>query len=183
MGRLRIWDIGGNDGHFSLIVQPHSDAVLCTDIDPVAVDTNYRRCLERGDDRLLPLIVDYANPTPGIGFANTERRDLQSRVARFGPDCILALALIHHLCLSNNCSFGMLADSFSSQAPNLVIEFVRPEDSWAAKLLASKRESRALFDYYGEAAFEAEFARRYEILERAPVPDSARTLYRMRGRA
>jgi hypothetical protein len=179
-GVKRLWDIGGNDGHFSRLVQDLCEWVLCTDIDAVAVDKNYLECKKRNDTKIIPLVVDYKNPTPGLGFANEERQGLQARVKRFGPDCVLALALIHHLCISDNCSFDMLAESFSSFAENLIIEFVHPTDSWAAKLLDSKRGAKHLFDFYNKANFESAFSRRYRIVEEIAVPASERTLYLMK---
>lgn len=179
----RLWDIGGNDGHFSRLVQDRCERILCTDIDPLAVDKNYLQCRSRGDAKIIPLVVDYTNPTPGIGFANRERRALRERVADFRPDCVMALALIHHLSISGNCSFEMLAESFSAAAKDLIIEFVHPEDSWAARLLENKRDARSLFDFYNLQEFERVFARRYETVERVAVPGSARTLYLMRARA
>ena len=181
-GVTKLWDIGGNDGHFSRLVQHLCEWILCTDIDPVAVDKNYRLCRERGETKIIPLVVDYTNPTPGLGFANSERRDLQTRVRHLAPDCILSLALIHHLCISNNCSFEMLADSFTSMARHLIIEFVHPSDSWAEKLLRSKRDARHLFDFYNKENFESVFSLYYEIIEEAAVPGSERTLYLMRSR-
>ncbi len=180
-GVKRLWDIGGNDGHFSRLVQDQCEWVLCTDIDAVAVDKNYLECKKRNDTKIIPLVVDYKNPTPGLGFANEERQGLQARVNRFGPDCVLALALIHHLCISDNCSFDMLAESFSSFAENLIIEFVHPTDSWAAKLLDSKRGAKHLFDFYNKGDFESAFSRRYRIVEQVAVPASERTLYLMRA--
>jgi hypothetical protein len=181
-GVTKLWDIGGNDGHFSRLVQEFCEWILCTDIDPVAVDKNYRLCRERNETKIVPLVVDYMNPTPGLGFANGERGDLQSRVRQLAPDCILSLALIHHLCISNNCSFEMLADSFVSTAGQLIVEFVHPTDSWADKLLRAKRDARHLFDFYNKQNFESVFSRYYEIIEEAAVPGSERTLYLMKSR-
>ena len=182
-GAKKLWDIGGNDGHFSRLVQESCDLIICTDIDPVAVDTNYRECQQRNEEKIVPLIIDYTNPPSGLGFANVERKDFLTRMKQLKPDCILALALIHHLSISNNCSFEMLAESFRQFADNLIIEFVHPTDSWAAKLLNSKRQARHLFDFYNKENFEATFCRFYEIVESTPVPGSERTLYLMRSRA
>ena len=181
-GVKRLWDIGGNDGHFSRLVQHLCDRILCTDIDALAVDKNYLQCKQRHEEKIIPLVVDYMNPTPGLGFANKERKDLRERVKAFEPDCILALALVHHLCISNNCTFEMLADSFNSVSKRLIIEFVHPTDSWAAKLLQSKRDARHLFDFYNKQSFESAFSEHYRIVEQVEVPGSERTLYLMDSR-
>ncbi len=92
---------------------------------------------------------------------------------------VLALALVHHLSISNNCSFEMLASLFGRFAKNLIIEFVDPEDSWAEKLLKSKRHARDLFDFYNKQTFEAIFSRYFTIEESLEVPGSMRNLYLM----
>lgn len=181
-GLRRLWDIGGNDGHFSRIVRGHCDRILCTDIDPLAVEKNYLHCKAHRDGKIIPLVVDYTNPTPGLGYGNRERRNLEDRVDAFQPDGILALALIHHLSLSNNCSFEMLSESLAGTSGHLIIEFVGPGDSWAAKLLQSKRDARHLFDFYNRPDFERVFSKVYQIVERAEVPGSERTLYLMKSR-
>lgn len=174
-----IWDIGGNNGHFSRLIQNNCDTIICTDIDPVAVDANYRTAKKNNDQKIIPLLVDYTNPSPGIGFANEERTSFHQRMRDLQVDCIMALALIHHLSISSNCTFEMLAKSFSCISEKLLIEFVHPEDSWVDKLLQSKRKARSLFNYYNKQNFEAMFLDFYEFLEVYEVPNSKRTLYLM----
>ena len=59
------------------------------------------------------------------------------------------------------------------------IEFVHPEDSWAEKLLQSKRDARSLFNYYNKQNFEDIFLQFYKFLEVREVPNSKRTMYLM----
>ena len=174
-----IWDIGGNNGHFSRLIQDDCETIVCTDIDPVAVDTNYRLTKKNCEQKIIPLIIDYANPSPGIGFANEERTSFQRRITALQVDCIIALALIHHLSISANCTFERLAESFSRISKKLLIEFVHPEDSWAEKLLQSKRDARSLFNYYNKQNFEDIFLQFYKFLEVREVPNSKRTMYLM----
>jgi hypothetical protein len=179
----RIWDIGGNDGHFARLIQDSCEIIVCTDLDPVAVDANYRATRQDGAHKIVPLMVDYTNPSPGLGFSNKERADFFTRMEGLQIDCILALALIHHLSISANCTFEMLAASFSQTADFLLIEFVDPTDSWADKLLGSKRSDRDLFGFYNRQNFETVFSKYYDFLETAQVPMSKRTLYMMSRKA
>ena len=48
---------------------------------------------------ILPLYVDVADPSPGLGWRGAERRALAERGT---PDLTLALALIHHISISAN---------------------------------------------------------------------------------
>ena len=181
-GLKRVWDIGGNNGHFSRLIQDHCELIICTDIDPVAVDENYRTAKRESEKKIVPLLLDYTSPTPGIGFDNTERANFAARVKSLKLDCIVALALIHHLSISSNCSFGMLADSFRQSAKYLLIEFVHPDDSWAESLLRRKRDARILFSFYNRENFENVFSKYYEITESSTVPSAKRTLYLMTRR-
>ena len=175
----RIWDVGGNNGHFSRLIQDSCELIICSDIDPIAVDENYQTTKSENEEKIIPLMVDYTNPSPGIGFDNIERADFLTRIRRLQLDCVLALALIHHLSISNNCTFEMLAESFSRSAKRLLIEFVDPNDSWADTLLRNKRDARTLFSFYNQQNFEDVFSRYYDITESSRVPSAKRTLYLM----
>jgi len=175
----KIWDIGGNNGHFSRLVCHSCKIITCTDIDPVAVDTNYRTIKKNHQYNIIPLVMDFTNLSPGIGFANKERLPFKDRMKALNVDCIMALALIHHLSISGNCTLEMLANAFSNQSSKLLIEFVDREDSWTEKLLLAKREAKDLFDFYNKNNFETVFGMYYDFVEVTSVPNSKRTLYMM----
>ena len=48
---------------------------------------------------ITPLVVDLSNPRPAIGYHNRERETFRRRVR---GDCVLALALLHHLLVAAN---------------------------------------------------------------------------------
>ena len=125
---------------------------------------------------LLPLVCDLTNPSPAIGFANRERGTLFSRQK---PDCILALALIHHLAISNNLPLTMIAGWLSEITQSLVIEFVPKTDSQVQVLLATRDD---IFPDYTEGGFEAAFSAYFEIVRKDCVADSVRTMYLLRSK-
>jgi hypothetical protein len=89
-----VWDLGGNVGRYSRLAAERGIFTLSLDLDPAAVELNYRACRKEGIKTLLPLVIDLTNPSPDLGWAHQERASLQSR----GPaDLLMALALIHHL--------------------------------------------------------------------------------------
>ncbi|MDO9384803.1 MAG: hypothetical protein Q7T86_18305 [Hyphomicrobiaceae bacterium] len=169
-----MWDVGGNNGEFSRAVADLVPNIVCMDIDPAAVIANYNICKRTGVANILPLVVDLTNPSPAIGFANEERAALQGRSR---PDAILALALVHHLAISNNLPLEYIAAHFADLAETLVIEFVEKSDSQVQRLLLNRKD---IFPHYTEAGFEAAFGTRYEIEQKQPIPGAARTLYLMR---
>ena len=165
-----VWDIGANDGRFSRLALEFGANVVALDIDPLAVERGYL-WVKREHKPLLPLLCDLTNPSPAIGFANRERGTLFSRQK---PDCVLALALIHHLAISNNLPLPMIAGWLAELTQTLVIEFVPKSDSQVQVLLATRDD---IFPDYTEVGFEAAFSTYFEIARKDRVADSERVMY------
>lgn len=175
-GPATAWDLGANTGVFSRAAAKTGARVVAFDIDPAAVEKNYRDCRASGEERILPLVMDLTNPSPGLGWANEERMALAAR----GPvDLVLALALVHHLAISNNLPLPKLARWFAGLGRRLIIEFVPKSDSQVRRLLATRED---IFPGYTREGFEASFGECFAIDEAAPVEGSERTLYLMTGR-
>lgn len=173
----RVWDIGANTGAFSRLAGVRGIFTVALDIDAAAVEKNYLQCRREGSRFLLPLVGDITNPSPGCGWGNTERTSLLQR----GPvDAVLALALLHHLAISNNLPFAKIADLFSRLADFLIIEFIPKSDSQVQRLLATRED---VFPTYEAVTFEAEFSRFFHILASEKIPESQRVLYLLRRRS
>ena len=169
-----VWDLGANTGVFSRIAAEKGIPTISFDIDPAAVEKNYLECRRRNEKNLLPLLSDLTNPSPGIGWQNRERMSLVER----GPaDAALALALIHHLAISNNTPFAKIAEFLASVCHSLIVEFVPKSDSQVQRLLATRED---IFVDYTQQAFESEFAKWFALERSQPVTGSERTLYLMR---
>lgn len=167
------WDLGANNGAFSRVAGEHSGFVVSFDIDPAAVEQNYRQVKKDKTENLLPLLLDLTNPSPAIGWANRERDSFGAR----GPaDLALALAVIHHLAISNNVPLPQLADFFAETGRWLAIEFVPKSDSQVKKLLASRAD---IFPAYTREGFESAFKERFAIHEAVAIRESERVLYLM----
>jgi ribosomal protein L11 methylase PrmA len=168
-----VWDLGANNGVFSRVAGESGAYVVSSDIDPAAVEQNYRQMKSEKTENLLPLLLDLTNPSPSIGWANQERDSFSGR----GPvDMVLALALIHHLAISSNVPLPQVADYLSKLGKWLVIEFVPKSDSQVQKLLVSRED---IFPEYTREGFEAAFKARFSIREAANVHESERVLYLM----
>ncbi len=170
-----IWDMGANTGEFS---RPVSDCgpVVSFDIDPAAVEKNYRQVKAGKETGILPLVLDLTNPSGSIGWANSERDSLADR----GPaDVVMALAIIHHICISNNVPLENFADYLRTLGKNLVIEFVPKEDSQVQILLTTRKD---IFPRYSIDGFEEAFSKSFEIVNKKPVVGSQRVLYLMKSR-
>jgi len=175
-GARMVWDLGANTGAFSRIASEAGIQTIAFDVDAAAVEKNYREVKRKKETNLLPLLNDLTNPSPSIGFENKERMSLEER----GPaDCLFALALIHHLAISNNLPLSRIAEYFSRLGNWLIIEFVPKSDSQVQRLLSTRVD---IFPDYTQAAFEKEFTNFYELREASKIADSERTLYLLRRR-
>ena len=171
-----VWDLGANTGAFSRIAADLGAQVVAFDADPAAIERAYVQGRSVGERRILPLLMDLTNPSPALGWAHGERMSLVSRGA---AQVVLALALVHHLAISNNVPLGDIASFFASLAPELIIEFVPKTDPQAQRLLVSRRD---IFSEYDQDSFEREFGRRYEIVGAQPICGTDRRLYHMTRR-
>ena len=168
-----VWDLGANTGLFSRIASDKGISTISSDIDPAAVEVNYKTAVEKDEKNILPLLIDLTNPSPAIGWANTER---DSFLARGPVDTAFALALVHHLAISNNLPLEKLAQFFAAVCRHLVIEFIPKEDSQVQKLLSSRED---IFPNYTKEGFEREFKKFFVKKESRGIKGSKRTLYLM----
>jgi len=169
-----IWDLGSNTGVFSRVASDKGISTISFDVDASAVEQNYLQVKKEKSHNLLPLLLDLTNPSPNLGWENTERFSIQNRDK---PDLVMALALIHHLAISNNLPLSKLAQFFSQLSKSLIIEFVPKEDSQVKKLLISRVD---IFPDYTFVGFEKAFAEFFKIVRVEDIKGSERRLYLMK---
>jgi SAM-dependent methyltransferase len=168
----RLINLGCNLGRFDLIAAEHGAEVLALDLDLASVDAVYERARSR-HARILPLRIDIAAPSPAIGWKNRERRSFLDRACRF--DCVMALAVVHHLLVTNRIPLEQIVDSIARlSSRHVILELVDPTDSMFRQL------ARGNQDLYTELTIEAqerEFAQRFRIVERCALEGIPRVLY------
>lgn len=165
-----VWDLGGNTGVFArCALAAGAGFALSFDVDAAAVEKAW--LTERKQPHgVTPLLLDLTNPSPALGWAHQERQSLAAR----GPaDLVMALALVHHLAISNNVPLPRVADYLAELGRHVLIEFVPKSDSQVRRLLAARED---VFPDYTEAGFRAAFARRFDLVESAPIEGSERVL-------
>lgn len=164
-------DLGANDGFFSTAaVEAGATHVVAADFDHLVVDRLYRHLKDIDEQRILPLVLDLTNPSPGTGWRSRERQPFTQRAQ---PDLTLCLAVVHHLAITNTVPLDEIVAFLAELGSPLVVEFPHPDDPKVQLLLGRKRPG--LFDHYDRAHFEAALAERYRI-ERAQELQT-RTLY------
>jgi hypothetical protein len=168
-----VWDLGANTGEYSRAAREAAADVVAFDVDPAAVERNYRRVRETGETGILPLLLDLTNPSPAQGWAHRERLSLEQR----GPaDLVMALALVHHLAIGHNLPLPKVAGFLARLGRRLVIEFVPKSDSQVKRLLQNRAD---IFPGYTQEGFEQAFAEAFTVDAKRPVAESERTLYLM----
>lgn len=168
-----VWDLGANTGVFSRIAAEKGFQTIAFDVDPGAVELNYLACAKEKQNNLLPLLLDLANPSSDIGWANEERMSFTKR----GPaGTVMALALIHHLAISNNLPLEKIAEYFSRISRHLIIEFVPKTDSNAQRLLVTRKD---IFTGYDQPCFDRAFSKYFKTHRSTEIPKTDRTLYHM----
>ena len=171
-----VWDMGANTGVFSRLASTKGINTISYDIDPLAVEKNYLSSSQNSEQNILPLILDLTNPSSGIGWNHNERMSIIQR----GPaDMVFALALVHHLAISNNVPLNKLAEFFSQISKFLIIEFVPKSDSQVKRLLLTRDD---IFENYDEKNFEIEFSKFFKIINSKKILDSERTIYIMENK-
>lgn len=91
---------------------------------------------------------------------------------------MLALAVIHHIVISNNVSMDMPAD-FAGFAPLLIIEFLDVSDSNSRKPLRAMPHRSPEYTY---ANFLRSFSRRFDVSNEETLPGTDRHLLVLRRR-
>ncbi|MGE5112893.1 MAG: class I SAM-dependent methyltransferase [Acidobacteriaceae bacterium] len=169
----RVLDIGCNTGEFSLLAAGEGAEVVAVDKDEVSVGLLFQAA-SKDNLNVLPLVVDFANPSPPTGWMNRQYISFTNRAEQYF-DLVLCLAVIHHLLVSNRIPLPEIVDALALATKDFVIaEYVDRQDP-QFQLIARGRD--ALFTYYDEAYFEATFRRRFRLLKRIGLPESQRALY------
>ncbi len=174
-----VWDLGSNTGSFSRLAAANAKTVIAMEGDHAAAERLYESLKgeELGKNRILPLVINLADPTPALGWRGQERKTLSERGL---PDLVLCLALIHHIVIGANVPMLEFVDWLRSLDGALVIEFVTKEDEMVRELLRHKDD---IYDDYELLAFESALGERFAISDREVLKSGRRVLYFVTPRA
>ncbi|MGH3679701.1 MAG: methyltransferase [Natronosporangium sp.] len=173
--RELVLDLGTNDGAYARLAARHARQVVAVESDHAVTDALYQRLRESEqgrERRILPLVMDLADPSPGGGWRSVERAPF---VGRTRADTVLALALVHHLAIGRNVPLPQVVDLLATLGREVVVEFVDPADPMAGRLLANK--PAGMFGDYHRDGFERALSERFTVVHRQQLPSGTRTLY------
>lgn len=148
-----VIDFGCNTGNFSIAIAPLVKQVIAFDEDIRSVDALYLHCKSNKIANISCLCGSISAPTPALGWNNQERASLKERLK---ADAGLALALVHHLTITNYISFEKMADFFADCCSELIIEFVPKTDDKVKLLLLHRKD---IFQWYTLENFIGAFSK------------------------
>jgi len=165
-----VLDVGCNTGHFSRLAARAGARVVAIDRDEAAIDSIWRSANETGP-AILPLVVDIGRPPGACGWQNAECPAFLDR-ARGRFDCVLMLALIHHLLVNERVPLGAILHLASELTTNLaIVEYIAPEDHNFRKIA---RGRDALHRDLSVENFESAASHWFEIAGAAQVNPTRR---------
>lgn len=166
----RLLDVGANTGVFSEIGLEYFDEIISLESDSAAAEKLYKKIKTRNlpdTKNWSPVVADITNPSGSYGWMNAERISLLCRIR---SECVLALAVIHHIFFSKNIELDRIAILFKEITTNvLFVEFIRADDDKVRQL--SKKNSSKLH-LYTEDNFRVAFGGVFTLLDEIYLTDT-----------
>lgn len=168
-----ILDVGCNTGKYSSLAAHDGIHITALDIDEASTSALYNQ-IKGSQASILPLTMNILNPTPQMGFLSNQ---FPSALVRFKSDVVVALAVIHHLILSQRQSFDRVAETMSAFSNKyLILEFVSYNDPYSQRILKHNIISPVITqDYQLEGCIRA-FTKYFSKMETFPSETKSRTI-------
>lgn len=167
----RVLDVGANTGVYSRIAAGCGAQVVAWDTDVQASDINWQTA-HRDGLSILPVIADFARPTPAVGWRNRENPSLLDR-AKGQFDCVLMLGILHHLLVADQIPLdAILAQLAEITTRWAIVEWVPKQDSQFDGLCRGRQQ---LYEHLTEDRFALMLSKQFAIRQRIVLPNG-RTL-------
>lgn len=154
-----VLDIGANTGVYSRIAAECGAEVVAWDSDVQASEINWNEANSAGLS-ILPLAVDFARPTPAVGWNNNECESLLSR-ARGRFECVLMLGVLHHLLVSDQIPLHAILDQLAEITSRwAILEWIPKGDPKFQQLSRGRDE---LYAHLEEEYFVRFLSQRFSV--------------------
>jgi hypothetical protein len=165
-----VTDIGCNQGGYSIIAARSGARLTAFDTDEDSISLLYNLAKEKGLD-ILPLVMDVLSPSPQCGWRAVQ---YPAAPARFRSEMALALALTHHLAITQNQTFERIVQTLNDYTEKyLVAEYVPLDDPRSIELLATNRRDMS---WYTLDHFIQALKHTFNRVETFPSHPAGRTL-------
>ncbi len=150
-----LTEFAGNQGVVSeaILAKTEVEQVICTDYDTQAIDVLYNR-LKESDLHIVPMVVDVLFPVEVRGYPNLEERLEKA-------DCVLALALTHHLLITQGMQIEQIFTYFKLFTKKYILIEFMPKGLW----FAGAKKENIHPEWYHFDWFKEEFDKHFEIIE------------------
>ncbi len=119
----KVNDLAANKGYYSFMAASLGASVVAFDYEEEIVDSFLVK--NELNKRITPVHMDFKKPTAAFGVGLF----WQNSFTRFQSNIVLALGLIHHICLTQNVPVYLFCESCKKYAANgIILEFVDPTD-------------------------------------------------------
>lgn len=128
----KVLDLASNKGYYASMASHLGASVLAFDYEEEIV--NYLILNGTSKNNITPAHMDFNKPTAALGV----NLFWQNSFYRFKSDIVLALGLIHHICITQNVPVFLFCKTCMEYADKgIILEFVDPKDihvtSWNRK--------------------------------------------------
>jgi hypothetical protein len=121
-----VMDLGSDTGWYSQLCASLGSRVIAIDIDEQKVTQCYRDGAANNLS-VLPLVMNFRNPSPGYGICN---RTVAPATKRLPCELVMAFGLIHLLVFEQLVTLTQIAETLALFAQKwLLVEFYQPQDS------------------------------------------------------
>ena len=137
-----VIDLGANTGRFSFLAAKEVEQVIALESDYNCVDAIESAIDKTALKNITVMQMDLAETTPSFGVLEKEYSSIFKRLSNIhlSPSLVMALAIVHHLHISNFLSFAQIAELLAKfNSKYLIIEFVPIQDSKVQLLIKNKQ--------------------------------------------
>jgi SAM-dependent methyltransferase len=165
-----VVDIGCNQGGYAILAAQAGARVIAFDTDEDSVNALYR-LTNLKNLNILSLVGDVLYPAPQVGWRGIE---FASAPTRFRSQMAFALALVHHLAITQIQTFERIVQALSDYTDRwLVTEFVPLDDPRSQELLLTNRRD---LNWYSLDAFLSCLRSEFSQVEIFPSFPAGRTI-------
>ena len=171
-----VIDLGANTGRFSFLAAKEVEQVIALESDYNCVDAIENAIDKAALKNITVMQMDLAETTPSFGVLEKEYSSIFKRLSNIhlSPSLVMALAIVHHLHISNFLSFAQIAELLAKfNSKYLIIEFVPIQDSKVQLLIKNKQRD---FSSYTQENFTTALLEYFKLIEIKIIEGSDREL-------